>query len=269
MEETVAPEETGQVTQESVDNGLAFDPSTLPEGLRAEPSLQTFDSVDKLAKSYVNAVKKIGGDPANLVTIPQEGESWDGFFNQIGRPETPDGYDFGDDPDNNLEFYKNAVHELGLTQEQAQNMLELYAQVQEEQDSANKQSASDYAVNSQIELKREWQGQYDANLDQAQRAFAQFSSPELNEMLDETGLGNHPELIKAFAKIGGMLGEDRLIVGTGLGQSQITPHDAKDQIQSLYADKDFSKSYRDNRDPGHKAAMDKMDKLFKAAYPGP
>ena len=32
---------------------------------------------------------------------------------------------------------------------------------------------------------------------------------------------------------------------------------------------EFSKSYRDNTDPGHKAAMDKMDKLFKTAYPGP
>ena len=56
MEETVAPEESGQVTEQV--NPLAFDAGSLPEGLRAEPSLQTFDSVDKLAKSYVNAVKK-------------------------------------------------------------------------------------------------------------------------------------------------------------------------------------------------------------------
>ena len=81
-EETVTPEESGQVAEEV--NPLAFDAGSLPEGLRAEPSLQTFDSVDKLAKSYVNAVKKIGGDPASLVSIPQEGESWDSFYNQMG-----------------------------------------------------------------------------------------------------------------------------------------------------------------------------------------
>ena len=92
MEETVAPEESGQVTEEV--NPLAFDPGSLPEGLRAEPSLQTFDSVDKLAKSYVNAVKKIGSDPSSMVQLPKEGESWDNFYNQVGRPETPEGYEF-------------------------------------------------------------------------------------------------------------------------------------------------------------------------------
>ena len=266
-EESVAPEESGQVTEQV--QQYAFNAADLPEGLRAEPSLQTFDSVDKLAKSYVNAVKKIGGDPANLVSIPQEGESWDSFYNQMGRPETPEGYEFGDDPDNELEFYRNATHQLGLTQDQAQNMLDLYASVQEEQNEANDKATADFAVNSQIELKREWGADYDGRLDQAQRAFSQLASPEFSSLMDETGLGNHPELVKAFAKIGAMLGEDRLIVGTGLGQSRVTPHDAKDQIQSLYSDKDFSKAYRDNTDPGHKSAMDNMEKLFKAAYPGP
>ena len=267
MEETVAPEESGQVTEEV--NPLAFDPGSLPEGLRAEPSLQTFDSVDKLAKSYVNAVKKIGSDPSSMVQLPKEGESWDNFYNQVGRPETPEGYEFGDDPENTLEFYRNATHQLGLTQEQAQGMLDLYASVQEDQMKHDNQASADFAINSEIELKREWQASYDAKMDQAQRAFKQFSTPELDKLIDETGLGNHPEFIKTFAKIGSMIGEDRLVVGTGLGQSGISPHDAKAEIQSLYSDAEFSKSYRDNKDPGHRAAMDKMDKLFKSAYPGP
>jgi len=37
-EEAVAPEESGQVTEEV--NPLAFDAGSLPEGLRADPSLQ-------------------------------------------------------------------------------------------------------------------------------------------------------------------------------------------------------------------------------------
>ena len=264
-EETVAPEESGQVTEEV--NPLAFDAGSLPEGLRAEPSLQTFDSVDKLAKSYVNAVKKIGGDPANLVSLPQEGESWDNFYNQTGRPETPDGYDFGDDG-GDLDFYREAVHQIGLSQEQAQHMLDLYANVQEEQNEAQEKATADFAVESQIQLKREWQQNYDGNLDQAQRAFAQFSTPEFNEIMDETGLGNHPEVIKAFAKIGSMLGEDKLVVGTGLGQSALSTHDAKEAIAANYRDPEFSKAYRDNTHPGHKDAMAKMDKLFKTAYSG-
>jgi hypothetical protein len=264
-EEAVAPEESGQVTEQV--EQWAFNASDLPEGLRAEPSLQTFDSVDKLAKSYVNAVKKIGGDPANLVSLPQEGESWDNFYNQTGRPETPEGYEFGEDG-GDLDFYRSAVHQIGLTQEQATDMLDLYSSVQEEQNEASEKASADFQVDSQIELKREWQQNYDAKLDQAQRAFAQFSTPQFNEIMDETGLGNHPEVIKAFAKIGAMIGEDKLVVGTGLGRTQISVHDAQDQIQSNYRDPEFSKAYRDNRNPGHKNAMDTMDKLFRSAYPG-
>jgi len=147
-------------------------------------------------------------------------------------------------------------------------MLDLYANVQEEQTEAQEKATADFAVDSQIELKREWQQNYDARLDQAQRAFAQFSTPEFNQIMDDTGLGNHPEVIKAFAKIGAMLGEDKLVVGTGLGRNQISMHDAKDQIQANYRDPEFSKAYRDNKNPGHTDAMEKMDKLFKSAYPG-
>ena len=81
-EEAQAPESTGQA-ESGESSALAFNASSMPEGLRDEPSLQTFDSVDKLAKSYVNAVKKIGGNPDNMINIPQEGESWDHVYNQL------------------------------------------------------------------------------------------------------------------------------------------------------------------------------------------
>jgi hypothetical protein len=64
-----------------------------------------------------------------------------------------------------------------------------------------------------------------------------------------------------------MLGEESLAVGTGLGRTQQSPQGAQEEIQALYRDKDFSTSYRDNRDPGHSAAMKKMDKLYQSAYP--
>ena len=171
MTTEVSPDQSGQVAS-GVDAGtsdashfdrMQFDPSSLPENLRNEPSLQTFTSVDNLAKSYVNAVKKIGGNPDHLVQLPQEGESRDNFYNQIGRPETPDGYNFGTEPgDNRLDFFKDAVHKIGLTQDQATNMLQLYAAVENEQSKASDRANADFAVNSQIELKREWGVDYDS-----------------------------------------------------------------------------------------------------------
>ncbi len=275
MTTEVTPDQSGQVAS-GVDAGtsdashfdrMQFDPTSLPENLRNEPSLQTFTSVDNLAKSYVNAVKKIGGNPDHLVQLPQEGESRDNFYNKIGRPETPDGYDFGTEAgDERLNFYRDAVHEIGLTQDQAVNMLKLYAAVEQEQSKAANQSNADFAVNSQIELKREWGVNYDSKMDMAQRAFAQFASSDFSKLMDETGIGNHPELLKAFSKIGEMLGDDKLVVGTGRA-SGMSPAQAKEEIESLYRDKEFSKAYLDRTDPSHKDASKKMDNLFQTAYP--
>lgn len=40
------------------------------------------------------------------------------------------------------------------------------------------------------------------------RALDRFGSPELREFLNASGLGNHPELVKSFYKIGKLIGED-------------------------------------------------------------
>tara|TARA_R100001594_G_C4028919_1_gene260848 strand:- start:487 stop:1308 length:822 start_codon:yes stop_codon:yes gene_type:complete len=267
-EETQAPaESTGQASAEEV-TAMQFQASSLPEGLRNEPSLQTFDTVDKLAKSYVNAVKKIGADPDHMVKIPQDGESWDNFYNQIGRPENPENYDFGDD-EGALDEFRDFAHKTGLTQNQANNILELYGDIQERQNEQVQQAREDSKMKSQVDLQKEWGKNYTSKIDLAQRAVAQLSTPEFTELLNETGLGNHKEVIRVFAKVGEILGEDSLVVGTGLGSDSLTPQQAQEEIKALYADKDFSKSYRDNRDPGHKSAMNKMGRLFQQAYPGP
>lgn len=42
-----------------------------------------------------------------------------------------------------------------------------------------------------------------------------LGGPDLVKVLDVTGLGNHPAVIKAFAKFGRMLSEDKFVAGDG------------------------------------------------------
>ena len=270
-EEAQAPEESGQVasdesTQSEEYSPIEFQASQMPPGLREEPSLKTFDSVDKLAKSYVNAVKMIGGNPDNMVAIPDEGEKWDDFYNKIGRPEKANDYQFGDE-NGELDGFREFAHDTGLTQDQADNILKLYGEIQQEQEEEHQNSVEELRTNTTMELQKEWGKNFDGKMDYAKRAFAQFASPELSQLMDESGMGNHPEMLRVFAKVGELMGEDSLVVGTGLGSSQLSPEQAQQEIQALYSDKEFSKSYRDNKDPAHKTAMSKMERLFKQAYP--
>lgn len=49
-----------------------------------------------------------------------------------------------------------------------------------------------------------------------------FGTPELKEALDQTGMGNHPELIRAFVKAGKALKEDSFKVGSSVSSAPKT-----------------------------------------------
>lgn len=112
--------------------------------------------------------------------------------------------------------------ELGLTQEQADKLVAYDAQRQlaanspEAQEAAQAQALE--AHNKQVD---EWVGslrndpefggaKFDANVATAQKAMTAYGSPELTELLDESGLGSHPLFVKLMHKIGQDLGEGQL-----------------------------------------------------------
>lgn len=55
------------------------------------------------------------------------------------------------------------------------------------------------------------------NLGIARKALDTFGTPELKDVLNATGFGNHPAVIKAFYKIGQAISEDRFVTGGARG----------------------------------------------------
>lgn len=51
---------------------------------------------------------------------------------------------------------------------------------------------------------------YDASMALAKAAVQKFGSPELTKVLNETGLGNHPELVRLMVKVGKAISEDSI-----------------------------------------------------------
>jgi len=102
--------------------------------------------------------------------------------------------------------------EVGLPQEAVAKLVEAHAQAiaqaEEKREADFKTWMAEQTKQHQAAVKKEWGLQYDANLAVAQRGIARFMSPEAKALLDETGLGNHPEFVKAFFQIGKMVSED-------------------------------------------------------------
>lgn len=69
---------------------------------------------------------------------------------------------------------------------------------------------------------------FDQSIAVARRAIARFASPELKELLNQSGLGDHPEVIRAFIKVGSMIQED------GIHQGGTVPDVAGDLASRLF-----------------------------------
>jgi len=121
--------------------------------------------------------------------------------------------------------------ELGLTQEKAQKVIDLYAK--------QVQAGSQAQIEAFNQLKNDWREQskndkefggdkFDENVKVGQLAITKYGTPELKQVLEDHGLGNHPEMVRFMVHVGRTLGED--VPGTtGTVTSQ-----AKDRVTTLY-----------------------------------
>lgn len=120
-----------------------------------------------------------------------------------------------------LKDFEPVARDLNLTNEQAQKLVDVYpkilAGVQQRQAEAWQKQTEGWAET--VKADKEIGGdKLTANLSAAQRALDQFGTPELKEYLNATGLGNHPDLVKTFVKIGKAMSEDGMVTGKESGQ---------------------------------------------------
>ncbi|SHN66832.1 hypothetical protein [Desulfovibrio litoralis] len=138
-------------------------------------------------------------------------------------PEKPEGYQLAFDKsiqvDNALQSqFCNTAHELGLNQGQAQKLAELYAghiaksQAESQKQLAETVSSWEQTIKSSPDFKN--------NIGFAQKALAQYGSPELIETLNQTYLGSHPAIFNFISKIGKELAEPSFQRGEAGGQGK-------------------------------------------------
>ncbi|WGL96480.1 peptidase [Arsenophonus nasoniae] len=118
-----------------------------------------------------------------------------------------------------VKAFEPIARELDLSNEQAQKMVDLYgAKIMPQ---VIKQQAEQWQqqIDSWVKTVNEDQqlGSVES-INHAQKALEKFGSPDLKQYLNDTGLGNHPELIRVFANIGQAMAEDNMVTGNNNGQ---------------------------------------------------
>ena len=241
---------------------------TIPEELRDHPSLSPIKDVENLARSYVNAQRLIGADKIPVPVNPTD-EDLDNIYNRLGRPESVDGYEIAVDgnivTEDVARSYADIAHKLRLTPDQASGIMDYYRSMASQASEVTAEAETQQRSQTEMALRKEWGDDFDARIEDAGKIAQQFGGGELLEMqlADGTKVGNHPDFIKAFAKMAefrqSVTSEDT--VSDAPSSSMVTRQSAQQEIDAIMNDK--SHAYWDRKNViGRQQAIERVQELM-------
>ena len=199
----------------------ASEPSAAPAAAQSEPAQQPVADHEPTPAEY--------GKPEPTGDKPEP----------EAKAEIPEKYEFtapeGTELDSKaVELFEPVARELGLSNDQAQKLAGLWPQLQEQMQQRQAESwgqqvekwAADTKADKEIGGEK-----LTVSVGHAQKALDTFASKEFREFLDSTGLGNHPEMVRAFAKVGKLMSEDSFVTGQGNGSPK------NDLVEAFYPSK--------------------------------
>ena len=246
----------------------------LSEDLRENDTLNKFEDVGSLGKSYLELQKMVG----SRIKVPTDESSEDevnDFYSKVGRPDSPDKYAInlpeGVDYDKELigKFYKVA-YENGLSNKQAQSAIEFYNHINADMSINQESQMQQSRVDSEAVLKKEWGlGDYNKNLALSKKAFKRFADNDLKEFVDKTGMSNNVAMIRFLYKIGNAF-SDPDMGGLGKDSENVDSDSATLEINAIMKDSKhkYNAALFDSTDSKHKEAVAYRDHLYDIAYPG-
>ncbi len=186
---------------------------------------QAPEGTDQQAAESANTDKPAGDDNGANGDKPQ------------GAPEkyefqAPEGKEFDAEIIGN---FSEIAKELNLTQEAAQKLVETMGpKIAERQLAQVEAIRNEWA--QQAQLDKEFGGdKLSENMSIAKKALDSFGTPELRTLLNESGLGNNPEVIRFMFRAGKAISEDTFVPSSTGAGSKAGPQDFNAKANALYS----------------------------------
>jgi hypothetical protein len=141
--------------------------------------------------------------------------------------QTPDGVVVDD---SSIEAFSEIAKELDMPQEAAQKILDKMAPILAQQQVAVLDGLSQSWIEGVRADKEIGGDKLQENLAVAKKAIDTFGTPELRQLLNDSKLGNHPEVIRAFYRAGKAISEDSKVVSGDAAR----PGGMRDLSKALY-----------------------------------
>jgi hypothetical protein len=236
--------------------------TSISEEFRNDPSIEKFTEIDALAKSYINATKMIGQDKLVIPTNNSTEDQWNEVYEKLGRPDSADKYalDINSEivsmDEGAVKSFAEQSHKLGLNNKQAQGILEFYKNNMEGTAQQSRIDTETAQTQSEQQLRQEWGRDFEGKVKQAGALAKANINPEVLDMQlqDGTRIGDHPEIIKGFAKIAGMMSEDKIL--SSENENTDTSKDIESEISAISNDKNGP--YWNKNHPDHDKTVQKV-----------
>ena len=259
---------------------------TLPEELRSDPALQVFKDAEDgtaVAKAFVET-KKMVGRYANSVIIPAEGTNEDApemveFLTKLGRPKESKDYEVPANllilpngkkvPQEWIEEFRSQAHALGMTKKQFQKAFGMRIEKTLKDNEAANKVAVENRQQTETALRQKFGAKYSERIQGIQKLISAYGEGVTQEDIDDAL--KRPGMVSLLSNILDNLSEASL---EGMGHSkgvELTPDEAKDEIQRIRTDKDhpLNAAFNNpNAGEKHKEAKARVDKLYEWGYPG-
>ena len=230
-----------------------------------DPTIQNIKDVESAAKTLIHQQKMLG----SRIPIPKTDEEKSELYGKLGRPEKSDQYEISIPDthnqyfqDENIKNFKAVAHNIGLNNDQVQKLIDYQVEsinYQTQQAQSNLESGKG---ETESLLRKEWGFEYDKNVRSAQRAMKVYGDEELTALMN-TEAGNHPAVVRLFARLGKEVTED-MAKNTQNNRLAVSPLDAKAEIEKIFSD--TKHPYHNAGSPEHLNAVEKVKQLHEKVY---
>ncbi len=221
----MSEEQQNEVAQEATPEQAAPDP---------EADAQQNATAETQSAEPKTLLSDDGGNGEGAAVVPEKYEF-----------AAPEGYEVTPDVQSKLDEFSGIAKDTKLSQEQYQSLVQWQVEkgiaMSEDASSAYEQRVQDWA--EQAKTDEEMGGEsFSENLSVANQAVEQFSTAGLKSILarpsaqnpNGLGIGNHPEVVRLFYRIGKAMGDSNLIAG-GAAENQGDP--LQRMYPTMYSDK--------------------------------
>lgn|SRR5574341_200682 len=244
-----------------------------PDDVRSDKSLHKYTSAESAARGLINAQRLIGMDkvPKPRGEFDPANSDWQAFLDAAGRPKSHEDYKFdeaklpdGLDYDKGLEDkFRGVFHAAGLNGKQAQMLRDAFIAYQGDAFTQGQTEYKQSRDDAQAALQKELGQAYEPTLNAAKAALKEYADEKFVGWLEQSGLGNHPEIVRVFGKIGKeVLGETKLKAFNA--QAAMSPMEMREQIEAFRSAN--SAALYDRGHPDNARLVAELTRMTERAY---